>query len=270
MRNHLRISGLLAAAASAARPPAARKHRQEVGGGVTRRSAAVVLAVTFQRLIDDPDLAWSAEEALVLDALRRSRNDLAKASDADLAAYLAGLEPDQLRGVVSNVKGIYHELLFEAAEDADGDIVLAQLPEATNHPGLDVEFTVDGEIISAVQIKAVASPEHVYEHRARYPSSDIIATEEVAFMVPGVSSSGYSNAELEAEVRAAFGTLPGESVSREMMEAAGASVLVGAVFAARRALRAGRVEPRALRAAMGDLGVGLTTALALDALLDGI
>ncbi len=240
-----------------------------MGAGVTRRSAAVVLAVTFQRLIDDPGRGWSAEEALVLDALRRSRRDLVEASDADLAAYVAGLEPDQLRGVVSNVKGIYHELLFEAAEDADGDIVLAQIPEATNHPGSDVEFTVDGDVIGAVQLKAVASPTHIYEHLARYPGIDILATQEVAALVPSVSSSGYSNVDLEAEVRETFELLPGEDVPREMLEAAGASVLVGAAFAARNALRAGRVEPRALRAAMGDLGVGLTTALALDTILGG-
>lgn len=236
---------------------------------MTRRSAAVVLAVTFQRLIDDPNRAWSTEETLVLAALRRSRSDLAGASDADLAAYLGGLEPDQLRGVVSNVKGIYHELLFEAAEDADGDMIMAQLPEATNHPGWDVEFTVDGEVIGAVQLKAVASPQHVYEHLARYPGIEILATEEVSAMVPGVSGSGFSNVELEAEVRETFHLLPGERVSQEMLEAAGASILVGAAFAARKALRAGRVEPRALRTAMGDLGVGLTTALALDALLGG-
>ena len=240
-----------------------------MGAGVTRRSAAVVLAVTFQRLIDDPGRGWSAEEALVLDALRRSRRDLVEASDADLAAYIAGLEPDQLRGVVSNVKGIYHELLFEAAEDADGDIVLAQIPEATNHPGSDVEFTVDGDVIGAVQLKAVASPAHIYEHLARYPGIDILATQEVAALVPSVSSSGYSNVDLEAEVRETFELLPGEDVPREMLEAASVSVLVGAAFAARNALRAGRVEPRALRAAMGDLGVGLTTALALDTILGG-
>ena len=234
-----------------------------------RRSAAVVLAVTLQRLVDDPDREWSAEEALVLDALRRSRSDLAEAGEADLATYIAGLEPDQLRGVVSNVKGIYHELLFEAAEDADGDGVEAGIPYDTSQPGWDVEFTVDGEAIGVAQLKAVTSPEHVYEHLARYPGIDILVTEEIAATIPGVGSSGFSNAELEAEVRAAFDGLPGESVSRDMLDAAGASVLVGAAFAARSALRAGRVEPRALRAAMGDLGVGLTTALALDVLLGG-
>jgi hypothetical protein len=51
----------------------------------------VVLAVTFQRLIDDPDRAWREEELLVLNALRRSRGDLTEASEADLASYLSGL-----------------------------------------------------------------------------------------------------------------------------------------------------------------------------------
>lgn len=236
---------------------------------MNRRSAAVVLAVTLQRLIDDPNRGWRPEEALVLDALRRSRGDLDEASDADLAAYLAGLEPDQLRGVVSNVKGIYHELLFKAAEDGDGDHVTVVLPEATNHPGFDMEFVVDGGAIGAVQLKAVTSPAYIYEHLARYPGIDILATEEVAAMVEGVSSSGFSNAELEAEVRETFAILPGDSVPQEMVEAVGTSILVSAAFAARGVLRAGRVEPRALRAAMGDLGVGMTTALALDVALGG-
>ena len=147
--------------------------------------------------------------------------------------------------------------------------MLAQLPEATNHPGSDVEFTVDGDIIGAVQLKAVASPEYIYEHLSRYPDIDILATEEVAAMIPGISSSGFSNAELEAEVRGALDLDLGDTISKELLEAAGASVLVSAAFAAGTALRAGWVEPRALKAAMGDLGVGLTTALALDALLGG-
>ena len=164
---------------------------------------------------------------------------------------------------------IYHELLFKAAENADGDLVSARLPEATNHPGSDVEFIVDGGVIGAVQLKAVASPEHIYEHLARYPGIDVLATEEVAAMVPGVFGSGFSNAELEAEVRETFALLPGENVPQEMLDAAGTSVLVCAAFAAREVLKAGRVEPRALRAAMGDVGIGLTTALALDVILGG-
>ncbi|MCP1168924.1 hypothetical protein [Limimaricola litoreus] len=238
--------------------------------GVGRRSATVVLAVTLQRLLDDPERAWSVEEALVLDALRRSSTALDEASPKELADYMAGLEPEQLRGVISNVKGIYHELLFAAAENADGDAVFARLPDATNHPGSDVEFVVDGEVIGAVQLKAVAAPEHVYEHLANYPGIEVLSTEEVAAMIPGVSGSGFANTELEAEVRAALGALPGESLPQDLLEAAEASLFVSAALTARGALRAGRVEPRALKAAMGNLGVGLTTALALDVLLGGV
>lgn len=167
------------------------------------------------------------------------------------------------------MKGIYHELLFKAAENADGDLISARLPEATNHPGSDVEFIVEGEVIRTVQLKAVVSPQSIYEHLARYPGIDILATEEVAAMVPGVFSSGFSNVELEAAVRETFDNLVGKSVPQEMLDAAGASILVSAAFAARTALKAGRVEPGALRAAMGDLGIGLTTAIALDAVLGG-
>lgn len=236
---------------------------------VGRRSAAVVLAVTLQRLLDDPGRVWSREEMLVLDAFRRSSAALKGASSEELADYVAALRPEQLQGVISNVKGIYHELLFAAAENADGDAVFARLPETTNHPGSDVEFVVDGEVISAVQLKAVATPEHVYEHLANYPGIDVLATEEVAATIPGVTGSGFVNAELEAEVRAVLGALPGENLPQELLEAAGASLFVGAALAARGALQAGRVEPRALKAAMGNLGVGLTTALALDVLLGG-
>ncbi|TRW97849.1 hypothetical protein FNJ84_10265 [Paracoccus sp. M683] len=88
-------------------------------------------------------------------------------------------------------------------------------------------------------------------------------------MIPGISSSGFSNVALEGEVRKAFGLLPGDKLPEELLEAVGASTLVAAAFAAGKAVRAGHVDPRALRAAMGDLGVGVTTALALDALLGG-
>ena len=74
--------------------------------GRLTRSAAVVVAVTFQRLIEDPTRSWSVEEELVLEALRRSATRLNEASNEELGAYISGLSPDQLRGVASNVKGI--------------------------------------------------------------------------------------------------------------------------------------------------------------------
>lgn len=73
-------------------------------------------------------------------------------------------------------------------------------------------------------------------------------------MVDGVSGSGFSNAQLEAEVGEAIALLPGDSVSQEMLDAAGTSILVSAAFAAREPLRVGRVEPHALGARNGRPG----------------
>lgn len=46
--------------------------------------------------------------------------------------------------------------------------------EATSHP--DVEFTVDEEVIGVAKLKAVASPEHIYEHLARDPDIEVLTT----------------------------------------------------------------------------------------------
>ena len=237
--------------------------------GRVTRSSAVVFAVTLQRLLDDPDRDWAPEEEIVLDALRRSTSKLEDATPEQLANYLGGLSNEQLRGVISNVKGIYHEMLFAAAENVDGDGITAILPEETNQPGYDIEFVVDGEVIETVQLKAVASPDYIYEHLARYPGIDVVATEEVAAMIDGVKSSGFTNVELEDRVRDTLTKTYGNTLSAEMLEAASTSLLVGAAFAAKKALQDGRIDGRELKAAMGDLGVGLTTAIALDVLLTG-
>jgi hypothetical protein len=237
--------------------------------GPSVRSAAVVLAVTLQRLMDDPSRDWSVEEAMVLDALRRSKSDLSDATPEQLGAYLSGMNPDQFRGVVSNVKGIYHEMLVATAENSDGDGITAAIAELSNQPGHDLEFSVDGEVVRLVQLKAVADPDHILRHLERYPGIDVMATEEVAILFPGVVGTGFKNADLEREVRDTLSATHGSDVTQELVEATSASLLVTAAFAARNAVRAGRVDPRELRAAMGDLGVGLGTALALEVILTG-
>lgn len=142
------------------------------------RSAAV--AITIQRLVEDATRFWPREERLVLDAHRRLAKGLNDASVEDLAEYVSALTAEQLRGVVSNVKGIYHELLFVHAENIDGDDVTARIFEGINHPGSDAEFIVEGEVIEAIQLKAVTSlPNAMREHLVLYPDIKVIATEEV-------------------------------------------------------------------------------------------
>lgn len=237
--------------------------------GLTR-SATVVVAVTLQRLVEDASRAWSVEEELVLDALRRSASRLNDATPKELAEYIASLSPDQLRGVVSNVKGIYHELLFVHAVNLDADGVTARLFEATNHPGADVEFLVDGNVIHAVQLKAVASPDTIFEHLVRYPDIEVVATQEVASRIPNVAGSGFSNAEISNDVSRVVAELPGDSLGAEMMDGAVTSALLAGAISAAQVLRSGKVTRQQFATAFGDISVGVVTATALDVLLDGL
>jgi hypothetical protein len=195
---------------------------------------------------------------------------LTDASVAELADYVASMSPEQLRGVVSNVKGIYHELLFVHANNIDGDEITARLFEATNHPGADVEFLVDGEVIRSVQLKAVASTSSIVAHFQRYPDVELMATSEVAEQLEGVASSGFSNVALGENVRGVFDGLPGDSLVRDVTEGVATSALVSGAFMAAKALRTGKVTSSELKSAFGGVAVGAVTAAVLDALLDGV
>lgn len=207
---------------------------------------------------------------MVLDALRRSTACLNDASVEQLAGYVGSLSPDQLRGVVSNVKGIYHELLFVHAENIDADQVTARVFEANNHPGADVEFLVDGNVIQAVQLKAVTSPAAIKEHLARYPEIEVVATEETAAAMPSIATSGFSNAELSQQVKAVLSELPGDSLEEEVTDGAMASALLAGAVTAAQVLRSGKVSRQQVSVALGDVSIGVVTATALDVLLAGL
>lgn len=129
-----------------------------------RRSAAVAVAVTLHQLIAGKASGWTPDQELVLAALRRSAARLHGASDAELGDYSRPMSSVQVQGVASNLKGILHEMLVMQAENADGDDILAQLFEATNHPGADLEFVMDGDVVGDVQLKAVQDPGAIIEH----------------------------------------------------------------------------------------------------------
>lgn len=238
--------------------------------GHATRSAAVVLAVTLQRLVEDATRFWSVEEQLVLEALRRSASELNDASPADLRAYVLSLEPEALQGVLSNVKGIYHELLFAHAENVDGDDMAAELFEATNHAGADVEFYVDGDSVGVVQLKAVESSSHITEHLAKYPDIEVQATEEMATALPGVESSGFANAALTSTVEDTTADLRGDSLAAEATEGVANSALVTAAFTAGEALRRGTVSRTQLKTALGDTATGGVAAIVLDVLIGDV
>ncbi|MEY8802218.1 hypothetical protein AB9K35_18220 [Leisingera sp. XS_AS12] len=227
----------------------------------------MVIAVTFQRLIEDASQGWSFEEDLVLQALRRSTRSLSDASPQEISDYLSGMTPEQLQGVASNVKGIYHELLFVEAENADWDEVSAKVKELTNQPGGDVEFIMDGQTVGEIQLKAVTSQADVMEHLARYPGIEIRVTDEVAAAMPGIASSGFSNSDLTRAVGDRLAELQGEGVLDEIGDGLATSALVSSAIIAGRVVRGKDLSGSQMRSILADAGVGAATAAVLDVLL---
>lgn len=142
----------------------------------------------------------NGEEMAVLDALRRANQQLADAPLEDVQSYLQNLSPEQLTGLVSNTKGILHEMEFVRIENDDGDSVYASMHEATNHPDYDVVMT-DSETGDSweVQLKATDSPSYVEDWINNHPDGEILVTSELAEKL-GLPDSGLSNEELTVQV----------------------------------------------------------------------
>ena len=107
--------------------------------------------------------------------------------------------PDQLAGVISNTKGVLHEMEFVELENADGDSVYASLFPATNNPGYDVEF-VDRSTGATwdAQLKATDEASYVEDWIEHHPDGEILVTDEMADHL-GLESSGFSNHDLTVQ-----------------------------------------------------------------------
>jgi len=160
-----------------------------------------VVSVVFMQLLAGDVSGLSSEKMLVLDALRRSNRDLTHATDEELANYVQGLDPGQLQGLQTNVKGIYHEMRFVEGENSDGDNYVAEMFEATNHPGADVRITnLETGEVREIQLKATDYMNAIKEHNSRYESVDVFATTEISGATSEIASSGLSNKELTEDV----------------------------------------------------------------------
>jgi uncharacterized protein (DUF697 family) len=134
-----------------------------------------------------------------LAALMRTTPSIQTIDDAQ--AYLSDLDDEQINGVVSNVKGVLHEMEFVRLENQDGDDVTAAMFTETNHPGYDVIMTDNktGDFWE-VQLKATDNQGYVEEWIDGHPDGEILVTEEIASEM-GLASSGSSNEELTVRVQ---------------------------------------------------------------------
>ncbi|WP_197465454.1 hypothetical protein, partial [Erythrobacter sp. HI0063] len=100
---------------------------------------AAILAVASKLSLQGTVSLNEVDEA-VLAALRRA-HPAAGDTEEELGRWLAEMDEAQLSGVVSNTKGVLHEMRFVALENSDGDTIFAAQFEAINHPGYDVVFS---------------------------------------------------------------------------------------------------------------------------------
>lgn len=218
----------------------------------------------FYALLTNLALDGSDEQGFVLDALRRSTTALHDATEAELGSYLQELSPDQLRGVASNVKGIFHEIWYVEIYNTPHTDTYAVLHADTNHQGSDVQvFSKEtGELLNEYQLKATDSADYVREHLDRYPEIGIMVTEEVAPVVNGAESSGFANADMNSQVHGVFAEVADNSVIDRVAESAEISGLVSTGLAALRVLRG--------ESSVGDAGKNVARTVVNAAAATGI
>lgn len=136
----------------------------------------------------------------VLDAFRRYKGEYSNLSESEIKAELSHMDDSQLAGVISNVKGILHELEYIEIENSDGDFITASLFANTNHPDNDIKLhnhlTND---VDEIQLKATNSESYVNNWIQDHPDGEILITKELAAKMD-LKSTGISNEELTANV----------------------------------------------------------------------
>jgi hypothetical protein len=135
----------------------------------------------------------------VIEALRRSNNDLHDADLDELHDYLASLDEEQIPGLVNNIKGIAHEVYYVEAENEDGDTVSAYMFEDTNHKDFDVVLYDEDGNSTYLQLKATDSSSYVNEAVDRVGEDHVVVTSEMAEKM-GLQGSGISNQQLDTDV----------------------------------------------------------------------
>lgn len=208
--------------------PTAQIHKPSVGRKPTAAAPIVtgVVSATILKLMSDTLPSFTDDEELVLQALRRSNNSLADASELGLSEYVQSLSVEQIAGLKNNVKGIYHELAFQRQENLDGDEYIVELFGDTNHAGTDVRIiNVETGDVSEVQLKATNYASYVREHNEKYENIDVLVTSEIAGSSPDWSSSDFSNADLTADTSSALHKL-GHGADADIVNSMGVAAMV--------------------------------------------
>jgi hypothetical protein len=166
---------------------------------LSKRFDEAAIVATFCKIAFDSDPTLSKADFQVLAALRRSSPqwDL---SIEETSNRIALYSDEQIRGLLSNVKGILHEMEFVRLENEDGDSVIASLYADTNHKSVDVQmFDADSDNYWSVQLKATDDIGYVNSWIDSNPDTEIFVTQELSERMD-LPSSGINNEDLSIRV----------------------------------------------------------------------
>ena len=155
-------------------------------------------------------------------------------------------------------------MLFVEMHKASGDAESAEIMKATNFPGADVQFFLDGEVVREVQLKAVSAPTLVYEHLQRYPDIEILVTEETASILDGIGSSGLSNAVLARDVSERMQELQGDDLLEDVNDGILTSAFVTSGFVVWSVLTKRDAHPIHFKQYLANAGIAVGTASAIE------
>lgn len=168
------------------------------------------------------------EREEVFDAVRRGYNDLEYSSNDEILEYFSLSSPDELKGHVSNIKGILFEQEVQDKLTTAG--IDSQLYEETNHPDTDLQILDDGLVLDEVQLKATDSNSYINETLNENPDTLVVATSEVANEAgkDEVINSGISDSLLEETVAETISPIPSSATG--LVVRIGLAVLTGGLL----------------------------------------
>lgn len=148
------------------------------------------------------------EREKVFEAVRRGYSELENATDSEILEYFSVASADELKGHISNIKGILFEQEVQDKLTANG--IDSKIFETTNHPDTDLQIIEDGMVIEELQLKATESTSYINSTLAENPDISVVATTEVANSIgkEEVIDSGISDVLLEETIAETISPIP--------------------------------------------------------------
>lgn len=163
-----------------------------------RFDEAAILAALVKVAFESEPVFGDAEYSVIA-SLRRSSPDWDLPID-EIGERLSLYSEDQIGGLISNVKGILHEMEFVRLENEDGDSIFASLYPDTNQKSLDIQmFDESTQNQWSIQLKATDDVSYVNSWIESNEDAEILVTNELSEKM-GLPSSGMDNEALTVRV----------------------------------------------------------------------